>query len=511
MKRPVVLLAILLLLFPAALISYRVLALEYPLFPTAPGETWRLTMEAQIVGPDEQGVVLQTALPYSRPGLRVTEEMFAPGMLDHDLLHEGPNRLAVWSGPIHGSMETIAYRAIIVVSAGYSAEVMMSPVLAPYLTSVGTREQAWAERLVAKWNQLPPPDRLRAVAAIAKGEWGTPPPTAQDLQAWSAFREMQGDAEAFLLLMRAAGLPARRTEGLLLAEGVVTTPLVWIDVFTGTEWESLSPATGTIYRKPIPLIPLISGGLSAVRVSEGELRDIRWTMSPTRLSGWRLHFDRIMRSDRFLDRWSLFSLPPEFQETFRILLLVPIGALMIGVLRNMVGFPTFGIFMPVLMALAFRNTGLLYGLGIFAGVVLIGATVRRAMDNLRLLLVPRLSVLLTLVIACLTVLALVGSKVGLWQFMGVGLLPIVILTMAIERFFILLEEAGVWEAFLTATGTAVVATIAYAIIQWEPLQLTFFIYPELILAVAALQLLLGRYTGFRLSELVRFRAFRTQS
>jgi hypothetical protein len=160
-------------------------------------------MEAQIVGPDEQGVVLQTALPYSRPGLRVTEEMFAPGMLDHDLLHEGPNRLAVWSGPIHGPMETIAYRAIIVVSAGYSAEVMMSPVLAPYLTSVGTREQAWAERLVAKWNQLPPPDRLRAVAAIAKGEWGTPPPTAQDLQAWTAFREIQGDAEAFLVLMRA--------------------------------------------------------------------------------------------------------------------------------------------------------------------------------------------------------------------------------------------------------------------------------------------------------------------
>jgi hypothetical protein len=216
-------------------------------------------------------------------------------------------------------------------------------------------------------------------------------------------------------------------------------------------------------------------------------------------------------SERFLDRWSLFSLPPEFQETFRILLLVPVGALMIGVLRNVVGFPTFGIFMPVLMALAFRNTGLLYGLGIFTGVVLIGGALRRAMDNLRLLLVPRLSVLLTLVIACLTVLALVGSKVGLWQFMAVGLLPVVILTMAIERFFILLEEAEAREAFLTAGGTALVATIAYVIIRWESLQLTFFVYPELISAVGALQLLLGRYTGFRVSELVRFRALRRPS
>jgi hypothetical protein len=99
--------------------------------------------------------------------------------------------------------------------------------------------------------------------------------------------------------------------------------------------------------------------------------------------------------------------------TFRILLLVPIGALMICVLRNLVGFPTFGIFMPVLMALAFRSTGLVYGLGIFSGVVVIGYVVRRSIDKLRLLLVPRLSLLLTLVIMAFTAFALVGSKIGL--------------------------------------------------------------------------------------------------
>ena len=110
---------------------------------------------------------------------------------------------------------------------------------------------------------------------------------------------------------------------------------------------------------------------------------------------------------------------------------------MICVLRNLVGFPTFGIFMPVLMALAFRNTGLAYGLGIFAGVVLIGYIVRRWIDKLRLLLVPRLSVILTLVIIFFTVFALIGNKVGLRELMAVGLLPFVILTMTIERFFVI--------------------------------------------------------------------------
>jgi hypothetical protein len=117
-----------------------------------------------------------------------------------------------------------------------------------------------------------------------------------------------------------------------------------------------------------------------------------------------------------------------------------------------------------------------------------------------------MSVILTLVIASFTLLALVGNKIGLRQLMAVGLLPFVILTMVIERFFVLVEEAGVREGLQTAAGSAAVSIIAYEIISWEPLQLTFFVYPELLAAVAAVQIFLGRYTGYRLSELFRFRS-----
>ncbi|HNS14660.1 MAG TPA: 7TM domain-containing protein, partial [Syntrophorhabdaceae bacterium] len=63
----------------------------------------------------------------------------------------------------------------------------------------------------------------------------------------------------------------------------------------------------------------------------------------------------------------------------------------------------------------------------------------------------------------------------------------------------------------TSAGSAAVAFITYLIISSETLQLTFFIYPELLLAVGALQILVGRYTGYRLSELSRFREFRSPS
>jgi hypothetical protein len=99
----------------------------------------------------------------------------------------------------------------------------------------------------------------------------------------------------------------------------------------------------------------------------------------------------------------------------------------------------------------------------------------------------------------------VGNKWGLRELMAVGLIPFVILTMTIERFFIVIEESGAREALIMAAGSIAVAVVTYGIISWETLQLTFFVYPELILTVAALQVLLGRYTGYRLSELFRFR------
>jgi hypothetical protein len=509
MKRPAVLLVMALLLISFALISYRIIWLQYPIFPAAPEKVWQLSMDAHVKGGEKETTVM-IGVPYTHRGQMVAEERIHSGTLSFNLLREGINQIGVWSGTLGLEGETIGYSSTIQVRPQRPSKTKPPP-LEPYPPNVGKEEQALAKRLVGRWLSLQPTDRLRRIAPAARGIWGTPPPDAQDLQAWSGFQEKHGQLETLLVLLRAADLPVRVVQGLQLAESITNSTLTWIEVWTGQEWESLQPEKGEIYQKPAPLLPLTTNGLPTVRIINGELSEVRWTLNRKIINQWRMSFERIMHSNRLLDRWSLFRLPEEFQRTFRILILVPIGALMICVLRNMVGFPTFGIFMPVLMALAFRNTGLLYGLGIFAGVVLIGYVVRRWINKLRLLLVPRLSVILTLVIIFFTVFALIGNKVGLRELMAVGLLPFVILTMTIERFFVITEEAGAREGIWTAAGSAAVATITHEIIQFEPLQLTFFVYPELLFAVAAVQVLLGRYTGYRLSELIRFRKLKGTS
>ncbi len=59
--------------------------------------------------------------------------------------------------------------------------------------------------------------------------------------------------------------------------------------------------------------------------------------------------------------FSLFSLPIQTQAVYSVLLMIPIGALIMVVMRNIIGIDAFGTFMPVLIALSFRETQLSVG------------------------------------------------------------------------------------------------------------------------------------------------------
>jgi hypothetical protein len=500
MNRYVIALVAALIIIPIALISYRVISLGYPLVPAASERVWQLSLKAH-VNDDGDGTQVMIALPSQRQGITLIEEKLTEGALDFAIRTEDSNRYAIWSGT---AGPEVSYSATFFIRTAFVARAP-SEVLGPYPEGFDKSAQKLAEKLVSNIMKLPLPARATTIASSFAGAPDRSALSPEDIEKWSAIHSSAGNVKALLALFRAAGLQARETEGLRLEDTITSETFHWIEVWTGSSWQAFNPETGSVIQKIGALLPLTRGKASAVQTIKGEISDIRWSISRQIITQWGVQYERIKLSERFLDRWSLFRLPQEFQNTFRILILVPLGALIICVLRNIIGLPTFGIFMPVLMALAFRNTGLIYGIGIFAIVLVIGYTVRSSMDRLRLLLVPRLSVILTMVISCFIIFALIGNKIGLREFMAIGLLPFVILTLTIERFHIILEEQGVRKGLGTAAGSAAVAAGAFAIIQFEPLQITFFVYPELLLVVMAMQTLIGRYTGYRLMELVRFR------
>jgi hypothetical protein len=170
-----------------------------------------------------------------------------------------------------------------------------------------------------------------------------------------------------------------------------------------------------------------------------------------------------------------------------------------------VGIPSYGTFMPMLIALAMRSTGLSIGLMLVAMVLSIGILGRLLITRLRLLLVPRLSVLLCLVVLTVALLGLLGVELDDRDFFAGILFPIVILTMLVERFSITVDEEGWREALQRAVSSIVIAMIVYPVFRIANLEMLFLSYPELVLVVIGILIWLGAYTGYRLSELLRFR------
>ena len=186
--------------------------------------------------------------------------------------------------------------------------------------------------------------------------------------------------------------------------------------------------------------------------------------------------------------------------------MVPIGAFIMLLLRNLVGVKTYGTFMPVLIALAFRETALLAGIVLFVLVVGFGLLVRFYLERLRLLLVPRLTAILILVVLLMAMVSVLSNRMELEVGLSVALFPMVIMAMTIERMSVAWDERGAGTAIREGIGTLMVAALAYTAMSWPPLEHLVFVYPETLLVLFALALLLGRYAGYRLSELVRFRA-----
>jgi hypothetical protein len=85
------------------------------------------------------------------------------------------------------------------------------------------------------------------------------------------------------------------------------------------------------------------------------------------------------------------------------------------------------------------------------------------------------------------------------------LLPMVILTMLVERFYVTTEEDSMRFSLQLLAGTMGLGFIVYLLLNWKAVGELVLVYPELHCFTVAVLVLIGRYTGYRWSELWRFR------
>ena len=313
------------------------------------------------------------------------------------------------------------------------------------------------------------------------------------------------------VILASARIPARMIRGIVLADQQRhVLPQPWLEVHDGDQWRYFNPATG---EQGLPEHFLIwwRGSDALVTVEGGSNVEVNFAVQKNFVDSISVAEQRAELEDSALVEFSLFSLPIQTQAVYSVLLMIPIGALIMVFMRNIVGIDAFGTFMPVLIALSFRETQLLWGAVLFTLLVTLGLSIRFLLERLRLLLVPRLGAVLIVVVLLMMVISVVSHKLGMETGLSVALFPMVIIAMTIERMSIVWEERGAADAMRGGAGSLLVACIAYVAMGAPWLEHLIFTFPELLLVVLAIVILMGRYTGYRLTELARFKAISNQS
>ena len=186
------------------------------------------------------------------------------------------------------------------------------------------------------------------------------------------------------------------------------------------------------------------------------------------------------------------------------ILVIPLIAFFLVLIRNVIGLETFGFFAPMLLALAFLSAGLGWGLFIFGVIISIGGMLRLALQHLRLHMVARVAVLIAIVAISLTGLNLIGAWLGMSGLLQVGIFPMVIIANMIENFTNTQMERGTREALRFTTNTLLVALVSYLVVENTDLRPVVLAFPELLVGIIGLELLIGCWRGLRLMEYVRF-------
>lgn len=490
------------------LILYKHFVLGFPLLPDERKLVW--IVEAKIdFNAHGDPIIVSFALPPKTPSMVFLNEDFASPDYGFSKLEQKAGRRAQWSKRAAEGPQTTFYRLsiykndrITTTPATDKPQKLVKPELDKVLKTAATALLDQARNKSA--------DIETFTRELIKSLNSESPTQNQSLL---INNQSSADEKTTLLvnLLAMEGISARIVRGLYLEGGRRRQALSnFIEVYDGNQWLIFNQDTGDS-SLPDNFLIWQRGGQSLLDVVGGTNSQVSFSIIENVQSSRDLVLRDNQNEQAGIIDFSIYSLPIEQQNAFKMILLLPIGALVVVVMRLIIGIRTSGTFMPILIALALIETTPVAGIIMFLIVVSAGLLIRSYLSYLNLLLVARISAVIIVVIIIMASISIISHKFGLSQALTVTFFPLIILAWTIERMSVLWEEDGPKEVLIQGAGSLITAIVAYLFMTNHIIEYLSFNFPELMLVNLALILILGQYTGYRLTELYRFKFLAQQN
>lgn len=510
---------LLLILVPATLMSYKLLVLDYPLKGLMPVVSYQVELAMQLEGYGED-INVRTFLPRSDSRQRILSELNASGQFVLDQQTDQLNRLAVWKAESVEGQKNIRYvYQIQTKQLRYKLPVdslipeKYSKDFSEYLKvdeGIQVNDPLVKQELdkILPQGELYISDVLSRIHRHLQDEFQnrnfsgfTDAITALKLGEASC----NGKGRLFVAMARQMNIPARLVGGFIMESGSKRTSHQWVEAYINGFWVPFDTINDHFAEIPANYLTLYYGDESLFRHSKNI--NFQYAFTTSRKMVPRSDANEAIDGSvlNVVNLYSMFERVGISLDLLKVLLMIPIGALVTVVFRNVIGLETFGTFLPALIAAASRETGLMWGLIGFVLIIFVTAVIRKGLDWLQLLHSPKMAVILAVVVWVMMSMTVAGVHFGLFELAQMTLFPIAILAITAERFAIMIEEQGYLKSIRIMLMTLVVIAAAYAVMSSLFLQALFLAFPELLFVVMALNIWLGKWVGMRLMEYYRFR------
>jgi hypothetical protein len=194
-----------------------------------------------------------------------------------------------------------------------------------------------------------------------------------------------------------------------------------------------------------------------------------------------------------------------------LILLFPLITSLISFSRHIVGLKGFGVYTPAVLAVAFVSTGIINGIILF--LIILGAAMimKKLLSRLNMQYLPRTAMLLWGVSIIILVVLIGFSYLPNIPLLTVSIFPLLIIILLTENFMETQLSSSQSEAVQLTMETLVTAIFCSLLINSEIVQGYFILQPEIsLLLVGAFNIFIGRYSGLRLLEWIRFRSILEQ-
>jgi len=192
-------------------------------------------------------------------------------------------------------------------------------------------------------------------------------------------------------------------------------------------------------------------------------------------------------------------------NTIRLILMLPIIVTVVAFMKQVVGLTTLGVYTPSILALSFIALDLSYGLIILLSILFVGTLTRLFLRRYRLLYIPRMAIVLTIVSITILILLFFGAYFEVSDVVSIAVFPMLIMSTMVEKFVSIQSGKGLRSALVLVGEAIIVAILCYYVAEWSWLKVVVLGHPEVIFLFLILNVFLARWSGLRLMEYVRFR------